>query len=363
MSQPERPHRRKNPLTGRWVLVSPHRNNRPWLGATEPAAAETLPVHDASCPLCPGNVRANGEMNPNYAYTHVFTNDFGAILPAKVPAKPTAADASQEAEQTDPLFQSQLADGECRVICFSPRHDKTLPELSHPELLAVVQCWQQHYLDLASHYSCVQVFENKGAIMGCSQPHPHGQIWAHPYLSTEIEQEDQQQLTYWQQHGRALLADYVEAERRDGRRMVFENQHWLVVVPYWAAWPFETLVLAKDDLQHLGQLNDHQASALAEALQVLTCKYDNIFQCSFPYSMGWHNAPAGRDPRPAAGEAHWRLHAHFYPPLLRSASVKKHMVGYEMLAESQRDISPETAAAILQAASTTHYKQGLSDDQ
>ncbi|NCP63506.1 MAG: UDP-glucose--hexose-1-phosphate uridylyltransferase [Paraglaciecola sp.] len=343
-------HRRKNPLSGDWVLVSPHRNNRPWLGATEAVSEHQLPAHDPSCPLCPRNVRANGEANPDYATTHVFTNDFGALTPA-------TSEHSADYAAPSSLFTAEQANGECRVICFSPQHNLTLPELSHSALVAVVNTWQQHYVELAAQYRCVQVFENKGAIMGCSQPHPHGQVWAHPHLSSEIDQEDQQQLAYFQAHGRALLADYVVQEQQAKQRIVFENAHWLVVVPFWAAWPFETLVLSKDDVQHFGQLQQGQMEALAEALSVITTKYDNVFNCSFPYSMGWHNAPSNHN-GDTDSKQHWRLHGHFYPPLLRSATVKKHMVGYEMLAESQRDLSAETAAKILIAASHTHYKAG-----
>ncbi|WP_430456592.1 UDP-glucose--hexose-1-phosphate uridylyltransferase [Rheinheimera sp.] len=332
----DQPHRRKNPLTGRWVLVSPHRNNRPWLGATEAAASGQLPAFDADCPLCPGNTRANGETNPVYATTHVFANDFGALMPS----------AADPAVVADPLFQHQVTDGECRVVCFSPEHHLTLPEMSIPALVAVVQTWQQHYRELRERFACVHIFENKGAIMGCSQPHPHGQIWAHQHLSTEIELEDQHQAAYLQAHGRALLADYVVKEQQQTDRIVCQNRHWLVVVPYWAAWPFETLLLCKDDIQHIDALDAAQVESLAEILKELTSRYDNVFQCSFPYSMGWHNAPADGQPH-----SHWRLHAHFYPPLLRSATVKKHMVGYEMMAESQRDLTPETAAAILRQVS------------
>jgi UDPglucose--hexose-1-phosphate uridylyltransferase len=212
--------------------------------------------------------------------------------------------------------------------------------------------WQENYIELAKEYACVNIFENKGAIMGCSQPHPHGQIWAHDHLSTEVEQENNQQLAYQTKHGKALLADYAEHEVNKKDRIVVENEHWLVVVPFWAAWPFETLLVTKDDIQDFSQLTEQHKTSLAQALQELTIRYDNVFNCSFPYSMGWHNAPAnGED------NSHWRLHAHFYPPLLRSATVKKHMVGYEMLAESQRDLTAETAAKILRTVSTTHYKK------
>jgi len=346
MNNLEFTHRRKNPLTGDWVLVSPHRNNRPWLGATEAESTAELPSHDESCPLCPRNERANGDANPDYHYTHVFTNDFGALTEAP-------QDTEQAELEQHPLFQADVATGECRVVCFSPNHNKSLPELTTTEIAAVVDMWQTNYIELAEKYTCVNIFENKGSIMGCSQPHPHGQIWAHDHLSTEVEKVDNQQRAYLSKHGRPLLADYVEHETAKKDRIVVENDHWLVVVPFWAAWPFETLLVTKDDVQDFSQLTEQQKASLAQALQELTIRYDNVFNCSFPYSMGWHNAPSnGED------NSHWRLHAHFYPPLLRSATVKKHMVGYEMLAESQRDLTAETAANILRSASTTHYKKG-----
>jgi UDPglucose--hexose-1-phosphate uridylyltransferase len=338
-------HRRKNPLTGDWTLVSPHRNNRPWLGATESAADNKLHEHDNNCPLCPGNDRALDASNPTYQDTFVFVNDFGALVSKQ--ANETESGATQH-----PLFQSDIANGECRVVCFSPKHNKTLPELSIAQIEQVVETWQSNYIELSSQYACVNIFENKGAVMGCSQPHPHGQIWAHDHLSSEVEKENANQLAYKEQHGRCLLSDYIDHESKTGERIVFENEHWLIVVPFWAAWPFETLLLAKDDIRHFGQLTGPQKHALAQALQVLTIRYDNVFNCSFPYSMGWHNAPSN-----LTDDSHWRLHAHFYPPLLRSATVKKHMVGYEMLAESQRDLSAESAAKILTSVSDTHYKQ------
>jgi len=345
MNNLEFTHRRKNPLTGNWVLVSPQRNNRPWLGATEAASPIELPVYDENCPLCPRNERAKNSINPDYQHTHVFVNDFGALT--EEPNEPLQIKTEQH-----PLFEANVANGECRVVCFSPDHNKSLPELTITEIEAVVNSWQSNYVELSKTYACVNIFENKGAVMGCSQPHPHGQIWAHEHLSTEIEKENIQQLAYQNKHGKSLLADYVEHESSQQDRIVVENEHWLVVVPFWAAWPFETLLIAKDDIQHFGQLNSQQKNTLAQALQELTIRYDNVFNCSFPYSMGWHNAPANEEKN-----SHWRLHAHFYPPLLRSATVKKHMVGYEMLAESQRDLTAETAANILRTASTTHYKK------
>jgi UDPglucose--hexose-1-phosphate uridylyltransferase len=335
-------HRRKNLLNGEWVLVSPHRNNRPWLGATE-ASTETSPVlHDSNCPLCPTNMRANGDTNPNYEYTHVFTNDFGALTP-------TLSDDARI--DPDELFEAEAATGIARVICFSPKHNKTLPELSVNEITKVVKTWQQQFIDLSSSYSCIHIFENKGEIMGCSQPHPHGQIWAHNHRSTEIQAEEERQLDFYVTHQRGLLEVYIEKEQAEQQRIVIENKHWLVAVPYWAKWPFETLLICKDAVQTIAQLDDSQSHALAEVLKELTIRYDNVFNCSFPYSMGWHNAPLDLD-----DAKHWRLHAHFYPPLLRSASVKKHMVGYEMLAESQRDLTAETAAKILRDVPSTHYK-------
>jgi len=347
MNNLEFTHRRQNPLTGDWVLVSPHRNNRPWLGATESAPADDLPEHSESCPLCPDNVRANYESNPDYQNTYVFVNDFGALVNEQTQIQ------TQNLIKDDPLFKANVANGECRVVCFSPKHNKSLPELSIAEIDAVVDTWQCNYIELANKYKCVHIFENKGAVMGCSQPHPHGQIWAHDHLSTEILLEDTNQLAYKELHGSNLLNDYVNREIDNQSRVVLENAHWLVVVPFWAAWPFETMLVAKDDIRHFGQLNSGQKSSLALALKELTIRYDNVFNCSFPYSMGWHSAPSNLE-----NDSHWRLHGHFYPPLLRSESVKKHMVGYEMLAESQRDLSAETAAKILRSSSTTHYKQG-----
>jgi len=331
--------RRKNPLTEEWVLVSPHRNNRPWQGAVEAASETTLPLHDADCPLCPGNIRANGEQNPEYETTFVFTNDFAALTSNEI-----------EAQTDSDLFIQQSATGLARVICFSPCHNKTLPQLSVKEMTAVVDEWKRQYSELKDTFACIQIFENKGEIMGCSQPHPHGQIWAHNHLSTEIEKEQNTQFAYFNQHGRALLRDYVKAEQSFAERIVVENDEWIVVVPYWAKWPFESLLISKSDVSGMHQLTTSQAELLAEIMLAITIKYDNVFNCSFPYSMGWHNAPTHLE-----STEHWTLHAHFYPPLLRSATVKKHMVGYEMLAESQRDLTPELAAKILRDSPNTHY--------
>jgi len=273
MQYEQSPHRRKNPLTGEWVLVSPHRNNRPWLGASEKAPEKISKSYDETCPLCPGNARANDTHNPDYQQTFVFKNDFGAINDKPV---------TEQGPEQDDLFQAQAAQGECRVICYSPEHDKTLPELSSDEILAVVDCWQAQFIELSKQYACVHIFENKGEIMGCSQPHPHGQIWAHGYHSTEVATANANQLAYWQKHQSTLLGDYIQREINDGERVIINNPHWLVVVPFWAAWPFETLLIAKDDVAHMGQLSDEQKACLANTLQELTIRYDNIFNCSFP---------------------------------------------------------------------------------
>lgn len=339
MSKQNSAFRRQNPLTGEWVLVSPHRNNRPWSGAVEEVHDAALPAHDPKCPLCARNTRANGETNPDYQHTFVFDNDFAALT-----------DVETTDNSRTPLFTQEAATGLARVICFSPDHSKSLPQLSIEEMLAVVKVWREQYRELSQSFECVHLFENKGEIMGCSQPHPHGQVWAHNHLSSEIENEDQRQRDYYQQHGQAMLLDYAEQEIARGERLVEVNDHWLVVVPYWAKWPFETLVLPRHQCASFNQMSDIHARALAEVIRKLTIRYDNVFNCSFPYSMGWHNAPSFQ-----TENQHWQLHAHFYPPLLRSASVKKHMVGYEMLAESQRDLTPELAANILRECSDIHY--------
>ena len=340
MQNSDAAHRRRNPLINEWVLVSPHRNNRPWQGASETSIELALPNYVESCPLCAGNTRANGETNDNYSSTFVFTNDFAALTP----------NAINETHE-HPLYESCAATGLARVICFSPEHNQTLAMMTPIQIQAVVDTWQSQYIELAKHYNCVHIFENKGDIMGCSQPHPHGQIWAHQHYSTEIEKENHALLQYYTNNHSDMLGDIVKQEQKDNERIIAENADWLVVVPYWAKWPFETLLIAKHPVADFSQLTQAMKASLAMIISVLTIKYDNIFECSFAYSMGWHCAPSDLDDK-----SHWRLHAHFYPPLLRSASVKKHMVGYEMLAEAQRDITAEQAATILQNASDVHYK-------
>jgi len=343
MTEPisELPHRRRNPLTGRWILVSPHRTLRPWLGKQETPAATQRPAYDPECYLCPGNARAVNVDNPAYAGTYVFTNDFPALLP----------DGVAPPDQDDPLLQRRAVRGTCRVVCFSPRHDWTLPEMPLPQIRNVVDVWAEQTDELGREYRWVQVFENKGAIMGCSNPHPHGQIWASDTLPEEAALEDGCQAEYLQRHGTPLLVDYARREEELGARIVVANEHWLAVVPYWATWPFETLLLPRRHVLRLADLTGDERDQLADALKRLLTRYDNLFATSFPYSMGWHPAPFHQD-----DVGHWQLHAHFYPPLLRSATVKKFMVGYEMLGEPQRDLTPEQAAERLRELSEVHYR-------
>jgi len=336
------PHRRRNPLTGEWVLVSPHRTRRPWQGQIEPAPPEARPAYDPQCYLCPGNERAGGIRNPPYDPTLVFRNDFSALLTG-LPEAPPAVGG---------LFQAEPVAGECRVVCFSPRHDLTLAEMPAHDIRTVVDLWADQLAELGARYRWVQIFENKGAVMGCSNPHPHGQIWAGNFLPRLVEQEDAEQREYFAHHAAPLLLDYAVQEEQRGQRVVEVNPHWLLVVPYWATWPFELLLLPRRHVTRLPDLSPPERAALAEILRYGLIRYDNLFTASFPYSMGWHGAPTDdRDPRP------WQLHAHFYPPLLRSATVKKFMVGYEMLAEPQRDLTPEQAADRLRTVPAEHYRQ------
>ena len=341
MDENQHPHRRYNALTGDWILVSPHRTQRPWQGRQESAARNARPAHDPKCYLCPGNERAGGAKNPRYTATYVFTNDFAAILP-NGEGSVTGGD----------LLRRQPISGTCRVICFSPRHDLTLPEMPVDAIRSVVNVWAEQTEELGRDYRWIQVFENKGDIMGCSNPHPHGQIWASDFIPNEPAKEDRQQLSHWRERGSLLLIDYLKHEEEQKERIVIQNEDWVVLLPYWATWPYETLLLPRRQVLRLPDLDNSERTSLAEILKRLLTRYDNLFEVSFPYSMGWHGAPSG-----IGDFMHWQLHAHFYPPLLRSATVKKFMVGYEMLAEAQRDLTAEQAAQTLRDQSEIHFKE------
>jgi UDPglucose--hexose-1-phosphate uridylyltransferase len=336
----DHPHRRYNPLLGQWVLVSPHRTKRPWQGQVERAPKEDRPDYDPQCYLCPGNQRAGNAQNPKYEHIFVFVNDFAALLPDTPAESPAAA----------PLFRTEPVRGECRVICFSPRHDLTLAQMSVPDIRRVVDVWAQQADELGKKYRWVQLFENKGAIMGCSNPHPHGQVWAGSSLPNEPSAEDRQQRLHFEQKHTPLLLDVSRDELELGRRVVVQNEDWVALVPFWAIWPFEILLLPRRQVLRVPDLSGRERDNLADILRRLLTRYDNLFEVSFPYSMGWHPAP--NEP---GDFSHWQLHAHFYPPLLRSATVKKFMVGYELLAEAQRDLTPEQAAEKLRGVSDKHY--------
>lgn len=322
------PHRRYNPLKDEWILVSSQRTKRPWYSQKE-ILKEILPSYDASCYLCPGNLRANGEKNPGYKTTYVFPNDFPAIINT----------GSVLNNQNSELFPSESVKGECKVVCFSPKHNLTLAQMTEIQIKQVIQTWINELYELEKKFKWVQIFENKGALMGCSNFHPHGQIWASNFIPTEVQKEDRQQKKYFEKNRSVLLLDYVKEELKIKSRIVAENETWVVLVPFWAVWPFETLLLPKTHKPQFTSISNKENKGLAEIMKKLLVAYDKLFATSMPYSMGWHFAPLDTN-----SNKHWQLHAHYYPPLLRSANVKKFMVGYEMLAEPQRDITAEQAA-------------------
>ncbi|NOY96124.1 MAG: UDP-glucose--hexose-1-phosphate uridylyltransferase [Chlorobi bacterium] len=338
------PHRRYNPLTGDWVLVSPHRAKRPWQGQVEKSVTEEKPPYDPGCYLCPGNERAGGKVNPDYKDTFVFTNDFSALL----------SDTPHGGIDEGELFKAESERGICKVICFSENHSLTIPEMPVPDIRKVVDLWCDEFRELSEKdfINYVQVFENKGAIMGCSNPHPHGQIWSSSSIPVEPAKECKTQKAYFEKHGRTLLSDYLKAELEKEVRILAQNESFVALVPFWAVWPFETMVVSKRAVQNILALTDEERTGLAGIYKQLTIMYDNLFEVSFPYSAGLHQAPTDGGSHPE-----WHLHIHFYPPLLRSATVKKFMVGYEMLAMPQRDITAEGAAKRLRELPEIHFKQ------
>lgn len=337
----EQPHRRYNILTGEWILVSPHRTKRPWQGKTEKTTSINRPKYDPNCYLCPGNTRAGGQTNEAYTDTYSFRNDFGAIL----------MDEGEEVLE-EGLLRAEKEVGVCKVICFSPDHSLTLPLMEVDNLVKVVQLWKKEYKELGAmkRINHVQIFENKGDLMGCSNPHPHGQIWAQFTVPEEPRKKGIQQKTYFDKNGKSLLAAYLEQELQAGERLVLENDDFVALVPFWATWPYEAMIVPRKHYQHIGQLNTSEERSFASIIKELTTKYDNLFEVSFPYSAGIHQAPTD-------GEVHseWHFHMSFYPPLLRSATVKKFMVGYEMFANPQRDITAEMAAKQLRELPAVHY--------
>ena len=323
-------HKRLNILTGEWVLVSPHRAKRPWQGQNEEISKEKKPSYDESCYLCAKNTRVNGEKNPDYKDVFVFTNDFAALQ-----------NDSPSFTVNDGLFKAQSETGICKVICFSPYHSKSLAEMSVDEIQKVVVAWQNEYTILGSNENInyVQIFENKGAVMGCSNPHPHGQIWSQSTLPNEVEKKDNQQFNYFDKHQKSLLETYLNQELASKERIIFENDDFVVLVPFWAVWPFETMIAPKKAQKNIAEMSSKQIKNFAEAISVITKAYDSLFNTSFPYSSGIHQAPTN-----GKKNNHWHWHMSFYPPLLRSATIKKFMVGYEMFGSPQRDITAEIAA-------------------
>ncbi|GAA3572223.1 galactose-1-phosphate uridylyltransferase [Snuella lapsa] len=322
-------HKRYNILTGEWVLVSPHRAKRPWQGQNEAVSNEVRPSYDASCYLCAGNTRINGEVNPKYEDVYIFTNDFAALQ-----------SDSPSFSVTDGLLVAQSEKGICKVVCFSPDHSKSLADMAPDEIQKVVFAWQREYEELGSNdlINYVQIFENKGAVMGCSNPHPHGQIWSQSTLPNEVDKKNTQQLNYYKENNSSLLGDYLKQELEKDERIIFQNDAFVVLIPFWAVWPFEAMIVPKKHQSNILSMDTEEALLYAEAISVLTKAYDKLFNTSFPYSSGIHQAPTN-------GEAndHWHWHMSFYPPLLRSATVKKFMVGYEMFGSPQRDITAEIA--------------------
>jgi len=340
----EHPHRRYNPLLDEWVLISPQRAKRPWKGQQEKVNEEVRPKHDKTCYLCPGNKRVNGDQNPDYKGAFVFKNDFPALL---------NKDVSFEQQDQDDLFRISPERGINKVICFSDDHSLTLPVMEIEDIEKVVTVWQEEYKTLGAmdYINHVQIFENKGSMMGCSNPHPHCQIWAQSSIPTQVAKTQKNFKKYYDKYGRTLLEDYLKKELEKNERIVIENEAFVVLVPFWAVWPYETMIISKRNVSNILQFTEEEKKAFAAILKELTIRYDNLFETSFPYSAGMHQAPTDGEDHPE-----WHFHMHFYPPLLRSATVKKFMVGYEMLGEPQRDITAEQSTAILRKLPSIHYK-------
>ncbi|WP_034059346.1 UDP-glucose--hexose-1-phosphate uridylyltransferase [Lacinutrix jangbogonensis] len=328
-------HKRLNILTGEWVLVSPHRAKRPWQGQHEEIYNEQRPTHDPSCYLCAGNTRINGEKNPEYNAVFVFTNDFAALQTT-----------SPKFNISEGLLKAESEQGICKVICFSPDHSKSLADMAVEDIDKVVKTWQKEYTELGANYNInyVQIFENKGAVMGCSNPHPHGQIWSQSTLPNEVDKKDKHQNAYYIKNKSSLLGDYLKQEIEAQERIIYQNEHFVILTPFWAIWPFETMIVSKTQKRNITELNNEENLAFADAISKITVAYDKLFETSFPYSSGIHQAPTNGETND-----HWHLHMSFYPPLLRSATVKKFMVGYEMFGSPQRDITAEQAADKLKA--------------
>ncbi|XP_014246580.1 probable galactose-1-phosphate uridylyltransferase [Cimex lectularius] len=337
------PHIRWNPLIEKWVLVSPHRIERPWSGKEEKYEGQSLPETDPANPLVPQAMRPNGIVTPNYTNTYVFTNDFPALIPE--PPEPPY--------NNDPLFKISAARGTCRVLCYAPKTEVTMGIMPIQDIFKIINIWVDETVDLGETYDWVQIFENRGELMGCSNPHPHGQIWASSFIPSEPALKDKTQREYYISNRTPMLMDYVRKEIENKERIVLMNDEWVVLVPFWASWPFETMILPRTHVQRMYDINHDQKVALAYIMRQLCVKYDNLFRSVFPFSMGWHGAPTGS--KRSENMEHWVLHALFYPPLLRSASIRKFMVGYEMLAQAQRDMTPEAAAEKLRSASDSHF--------
>ena len=337
----EQPHKRYNALTGEWILVSPHRTKRPWQGKQEKKVSEVLPDYDEDCYLCPSNTRASGIKNENYKSTYSFVNDYASLLME-----------GEEEQYNSGLLRAKKERGLCKVVCFSPNHGLTLPLMEIDAIAEVIRLWQKEYRELGSlpEINHVQIFENKGEIMGCSNPHPHGQIWAQSTIPEEPKKKMRQQKSHFESHSTTLLSDYLKQELEMRERIVVENRDFVALVPFWAIWPFETMIIPKKPHASISSLREDEVASFAEILKRLTIKYDNLFEISFPYSAGIHQAPTDGMEHPE-----WHFHMSFYPPLLRSATVKKFMVGYEMFANPQRDITAESAAKALKALGEIHY--------